>query len=78
MEVVKAVTTKACHGLVYLTVAVKKVGEEATITIQAIVFSPWIGHASKELRQWRIKPHAEPPAVRCSTSATMLDMMCNV
>ncbi|XP_042017446.1 uncharacterized protein LOC121765379 [Salvia splendens] len=63
VEVVKAVTTKACYGLVYLTLAVKKVGEEATITIQAIVSSPWIGHGSRELRQWRIKPDAEPPAV---------------
>ncbi|KAG6400418.1 hypothetical protein SASPL_137249 [Salvia splendens] len=59
VEVVKAVSSNPCYGLVYLTLAVKKdggEGEEAA-TIQAIVNCHW--DSPLELKEWRVKPEVE-------------------
>ena len=52
----KAVATDVCYALVYLTLAVKKVGGEGeeAATIQAIVNCHW--DSPLELQQWRVKP----------------------
>ncbi|XP_047954972.1 uncharacterized protein LOC125201092 [Salvia hispanica] len=62
VKIVNAVKTRSAESLMFLTLAVKKVGaaEEDTtdaITIQAIVHDPF--YAPWELKEWRVKPEVE-------------------